>query len=62
MDTHIQNLSEIKNLESQIHVKKEDYKKAIRLGKEFEELKVMHLEVKKLEKELQAYREKNNIN
>jgi hypothetical protein len=62
MSTHIQNLSEIKNLESQIHVKKENYKTAIRLGKEFEELKVLHLEVKKLEKELETYKAKNDIN
>ena len=62
MNTHTQNLSEIRNLESQIHVKKENYKNAIRLGKEFEELKAMHLEVKRLEKELQAWREKNDKN
>jgi len=62
MDTHVQNATEIKVLESQILVKKEDYKKAIRLGKEFEELKMLHLEVKQLEIQLQAYIEKNNIN
>ena len=62
MNTHIPDLSVIKNLESQIHVKKENYKNAIRLGKEFEELKVLHLEVKRLEKELEAYRGKKDIN
>ena len=62
MDTHMQCAPEIINLQSQILVKKEDYKKAIRLGKEFEELKILHLEVKKLEQQLQAYLEKNNAN
>lgn len=62
MNTQIKDLSELKILESQIHVKKENYKNAIRLGKEFEELKVLHLEVKRLEKELEAFRKKNGIN